>query len=311
MPVPPSHDGAAAASAPIDLRTVRALFRDPGRIADSAFLRQDIGARMRERMELIKLAPQSLLDAGCGPGSDFAALQAFYPEARVVGLDASPTMLAAASREQAATKTALRRILHAWLPRAGIEPSAPLLVCGDFAALPLRAAAVDLLWSNLALHWHPRPDQVFGEWHRVIRTDGLLMFSCFGPDTFKELRAAFAGIDAAPHTLPFVDMHDLGDMLVHAGFATPVMDMEIVTVTYESADRLLAEARAWGGNPLADRRRSLIGRKAWARIRDALEGMRRDDGRIPLTCEVVYGHAFRPAPSRTAEGETIIRFAGR
>jgi malonyl-CoA O-methyltransferase len=148
---------------------------------------------------------------------------------------------------------------------------------------------------------------VFVEWRRVLRTDGLLMFSCFGPDTFKELRTAFAAADGEPHTLPFVDMHDFGDMLVNAGFSTPVMDMETLTVTYSTVDKLMADVRAWGGNPLDSRRRSLFGRHAWKRVRDVLEQNRRPDGTIPLTFEVIYGHAFRPAPRATASGESIIR----
>jgi malonyl-CoA O-methyltransferase len=149
---------------------------------------------------------------------------------------------------------------------------------------------------------------VFAEWRRVLRVDGLLMFSNFGPDTFRELRAAFAAMDETPHTLPFVDMHDFGDQLVEAGFTTPVMDMEQITVTYDSADKLLADVRAFGGNPLATRRRGLVGRAAWQRMRDALEAGRRADGKLGLTFEVIYGHAFRPAPKTTAAGEAIVRF---
>src|SRR5207248_685226 len=128
------------------------------------------------------------------------------------------------------------------------------------------------------LHWHPQPDRVFAEWRRVLRVDGLLMFSSFGPDTFKELRAAFADMDQSPHALPFVDMHDFGDMLVNAGFSTPVMDMENITVTYESAHKLIADVRAWGGNPLSTRRRGLTGRYAWEKAMRALEENRRPDG---------------------------------
>jgi len=133
------------------------------------------------------------------------------------------------------------------------------------------------------------------------------MFSCFGPDTFKELRAAFAATDEMPHALSFVDMHDFGDMLVNVGFSTPVMDMETITVTYDSAEKLMADVRAWGGNPLLTRRRALLGRGAWRRVLQALDRLRRPDGKIPLTFEVIYGHAFRPAPRTTAAGEAIIR----
>lgn len=279
------------------------------RVAESAFLRREVAARMHERLALVKLAPQRVLDAGCGEGADLITLQRRFPEAQVLGLDASSGMLAAARDNHHAARSSVNRLLKKWLPpKAGIGFGVNTeLLCGDFSQLPFGLNAVDLVWSNLALHWHPQPDRVFAEWRRVLRVDGLLMFSCFGPDTFKELRTAFAAIDEMPHALPFVDMHDFGDMLVNAGFSTPVMDMETITVTYESVEKLMADVRAWGGNPLATRRRSLIGADAWKRVVDNFEKMRRPDGRIPLTFEVVYGHAFKPVPRVTAGGETIIR----
>lgn len=265
---------------------------------------------MHERLELVKIAPQRVLDLGCGEGADLSELQEHYPDAQVLGLDASPAMLAAAHARQAAALSSVNRLLTKWLPArmGGALAASPALLCGDFAQLPLGVNAADLVWSNLALHWHPQPDRVFAEWRRVLKVDGLLMFSCFGPDTFKELRAAFAQAgEAGASTLPFVDMHDFGDMLVNAGFSTPVMDMETITVTYDSVDKMMADARAHGGNPLTTRRRGLLGRNAWRRIRQTLEQSRRADGRMPLTFEVIYGHAFRPAPRTTAGGETIVR----
>ena len=224
------------------------------------------------------------------PGADLAMLQKDYPAAQIIGLDAAPAMLAAA--QAPAPGSGLKSMLNRLMPaKAGID-----LVCGDFGALPLGPNSVDLVWSNLALHWHPQPDRVFAEWRRVLRVEGLLMFSNFGPDTFRELRAAFAALDEAPHALPFVDMHDFGDQLVEAGFSTPVMDMEVITVTYDTPQALLADVRALGGNPLATRARGLVGRAAWQQMLDALERQRRPDGKLGLTFEVIYGHAFRPAP---------------
>jgi malonyl-CoA O-methyltransferase len=287
-------------SAPIDPARVRTLFADPARVAPSAFLRREIAGRMHERLGLVKLVPRRVLDAGCGAGADLAVLQQAYPAAQVLGVDAALAMTAAAP---VAARSLLSRLLPA---KAGID-----VLCGDFGNLPLAPNCVDLVWSNLALHWHAQPDRVFAEWRRVLRVDGLLMFSNFGPDTLRELRSAFATLDDGPHVLPFVDMHDFGDQLVEAGFSTPVMDMEVITVTYDTADALLADARALGGNPLATRRRGLIGRAAWQRVRQALEAQRRPDGKLTLSFEVIYGHAFRPAPRVTAQGEAIIRFAPR
>ena len=134
------------------------------------------------------------------------------------------------------------------------------------------------------------------------------MFSCFGPDSLKEVRHAFDAADQAPHTLPFVDMHDFGDMLVNAGFATPVMDMEVITLTYTTVGQLMKEVRALGGNPLQTRNKGLIGRAAWQRACEKLEQMRNEEGRIPLTLEIIYGHAFKPEAKRKNPGESIIKF---
>jgi malonyl-CoA O-methyltransferase len=265
---------------------------------------------MHERLSLVKIKPMHVLDAGCGEAADLPVLQEQYPEAHVLGIDASPAMLATASRRQASAMSSMNRLLTKWLPAkigAGLAPPSNLL-CGDFAQLPIKTGSIDLLWSNLALHWHPQPDRVFAEWRRALRVDGLLMFSCFGPDTFKEIRTAFSAVDAASHALSFVDMHDFGDMLVNAGFGTPVMDMETITVTYDSVEKLIVDVRAWGGNPLLTRRRGLLGRQEWKRVKEALDGNRRADGKIHLTFEVVYGHAFRPVSRTTATGEAIIRF---
>jgi malonyl-CoA O-methyltransferase len=299
-----SPQASSKMSAPIDLARVRSLFADPARVASADFLRREVASRMFERLELVKTAPRRVLDAGCGTGPDIAQLQTMYPAAQVLGVDASPRMLLqAAGGPGQAPRSFLSRLLPS---KAGVD-----FVCADFGNLPFGPNSIDLVWSNLALHWHPQPDRVFAEWRRTLRVDGLLMFCNFGPDTFRELRAAFAALDDAPHALPFVDMHDFGDQLVEAGFTTPVMDMETITVTYDTASALLADVRAFGGNPLATRRRGLVGRAAWGRMLAALEAGRHPDGKLHLTFEIVYGHAFRPAPKVTAAGEAIVRFQPR
>jgi malonyl-CoA O-methyltransferase len=294
-------------SAPIDLKRVRQLFSNVEKIHESDFLRREIAARMRDKLELVKIQPERVLDAGCGEGADLLQLQKRFTKAQVLGLDGSIEMLASAARAQMGAMGSVDRMLSKWLPSTFRSEPEVSLACGDFSRLALAGGSIDLVWSNLALHWHPQPDLVFAEWRRVLRTDGLLMFSCFGPDTLLELRQAFAAIDDVSHTLPFVDMHDFGDMLVNAGFATPVMDMEKLTLTYESVEKLFADVRALGGNPLLTRRQGLIGKRAYQALCDQLEAMRNADGRIPLTFEVIYGHAFKPIPTRLASGESIIR----
>jgi malonyl-CoA O-methyltransferase len=293
-------------SAPIDLARVRELFSNPARVAESNFLRREVAQRMHERLALVKIAPERVLDAGCGAGADLAVLQKTYPAAQIVGIDASAALLQAAQASAPGVRP-LSQLLSRLMPaKTGVD-----LLSGDFGHLPFGPNSIDLVWSNLALHWHPQPDKVFAEWRRVLRVEGLLMFSNFGPDTFRELRTAFAALDGTPHALPFVDMHDFGDQLVEAGFSTPVMDMEHITVTYDTAAALLADVRALGGNPLLTRRRGLVGRAAWQRMLAALEQQRRPDGKLGLTFEVIYGHAFRPVPKTTAAGEAIVRFQPR
>jgi malonyl-CoA O-methyltransferase len=300
MPVNPTEP---KKSAPIDLLCVRELFSQPARVQASDFLRREIAARMHERLQLVKIVPHRVLDAGCGPGADLAMLQKDFSSAQIIGLDAAPAMIKAA-QGPASRLAGLNHLMAKLLPaKSGID-----LMCGDLADLALAPDTIDLVWSNLALHWHPQADVVFAEWHRVLRANGLLMFSCFGPDTFKQIRSAFADAGLAPPVLPFVDMHDFGDMLVNVGFATPVLDMETITVTYASTQALLADVRALGGNPLASRRRGLMGKLAFQHMQDALESLRGPDGKLGLSFEIIYGHAFRPQPRMTRSGEAIIRF---
>lgn len=308
MPAFPNDSDPDRRIAPISVAAVRRLFSRTARYADSQFLRREIAARMFERLALIRLAPQRLLDAGCGEGEDLLGLQQAFPEAQLMGVDASPAMLAAAAASGEQSRSRTQKLIGRFLGRRPPGMHAAALACADFGRLPLPRASIDLLWSNLALHWHPQPHRVVMEWARVLRTDGLLMFSCFGPDTFAELRDAFAAHGLTGRVLPFVDLHDYGDMLVAAGMATPVMDMEKLTLTYTSVDKLLADVRAFGGNPLESRPRGLDGAQRWQRVRRTLEAARDSNGDIRLTIEVIYGHAFRPVPTTTSGGEQIVRF---
>lgn len=310
MSLPPNENESSQQIAPISLAHVRQLFAQPLRVAESQFLRREIAGRMFERLALIKTQPSRILDAGCGEGDDLLGLHQAFPQAALLGIDASSAMLAQARHASVQSVSGMQRLLaRLFASRAGAAQAASL-ACADFGQLPLLPASIDLLWSSLALHWHPQPHAVIREWARVLRTDGLLMFCCFGPDSLRELREAFAvaGDVDAGHVLPFVDLHDYGDMLVAAGFATPVMDMEKLTITYSTTDKLLADVRALGGNPLLNRGKGLYGRGVWQRMIDALMITRGLDGKLPLTIEVIYGHAFKPQARRTAAGESIIRF---
>ncbi len=183
----------------------------------------------------------------------------------------------------------------------------PQFACGDIAALPFAAGAFGLVWSNLALQWVSDPAKAIAEFHRVLEVGGLFVFTTFGPDTLKELRAAFAGVDAHPHVSRFVDMHDVGDLLVHAGFADPVMQMEMITLTYADASAMLRELKALGAtNAMQGRGRGLMGRERWHKALSALARARAAGQRIAATFEVIYGHAWKAAATRTAEGHAIV-----
>ena len=249
---------------------------------------------MLERLQYIVLAPDRILDAGCGDGHGARLLAGRYPGAHVVALDFAQPMLRAAS----GSDSWLRRVFR----RARVD-----YLCADFAATPLPAASVDLAWSNLALHCAGDPQPALKELRRVLKVGGLLMFSCFGPDTLKELKSAFAANEGAARVHSFIDMHDLGDMLSACGYSAPVMDMEMITLTYADVDKLLADLRASGQtNALTDRRRGLTGKDAFGAMRAAYEKLRRD-GRLPASFEIVYGHAWKPQQRVTEDGRAIVK----
>ena len=291
----------------IDPRAVRLHFaRAAATYDDAAVLQKEIGTRMSERLDVVKVAPVAVLDAGCGTGDAIAQLAVRYPDARHVALDFALPMLGVARVKAMLRRSALARIFSTFTGgRSGRDPD---FVCGDIAALPFVAGAFDLVWSNLVLQWVPDLPKALVEMNRVLRIGGLVTFSTFGPDTLKELRAAFAGVDRHAHVGRFTDMHDIGDMLVYAGFADPVMQMDLLTLTYADAPAMMRDLKAIGAtNATLARPRALMGRRRWERALAALETRRRD-GRIPATFEVIYGHAWKVAPRRTEEGHAIVRF---
>ncbi len=290
----------------LDPRAVRRAFARAAATYDAAaVLQHEVGRRMAARLDYIKVVPAAILDAGCGTGEAIGDLAARYPGAHIVALDLALPMVRAARDRVRRGRPLLRRLLRAALAAAG----APYFVCGDFGALPLRGAAFDLVWSNLALQWMSDLPRAIAEARRVLTVGGLFTFTTFGPDTLQEIRAAFARADGYTHTNRFVDMHDVGDLLVEAGFADPVMDMEQITLTYPDPVALMRELKALGAtNATRGRPHGLMGRKRWQRMLAALNATRRD-GRIPATFEVIYGHAWKGEPKRTAEGLPIVRLS--
>lgn len=277
----------------------------------AAVLQREVGRRMAERLALVKLQPATILDAGCGTGEALTELRARYPDAAILGVDIAANMLRAARRRAEAMQLPQRGGLARLLGARATPGGEVRFICGDIARLPLASGVVDLVWSNLVLHSVVAPLAVFAEFLRALRVGGLLLFTTFGPDTLKELRAAFSGVDGAAHVSRFIDMHDLGDMLVEAGFADPVMDAEVITLTYTDATAMMRELKATGAqNAARGRPRGMMGRERWKRVLAGLEPLRRE-GRLPATCEIVYGHAWKPAPRLAVDGRAIVRFERR
>lgn len=253
----------------------------------AAVLHAEVRGHLLERLELTDLAPRVIIDAGAGTGHASRALARRYPKSRVVAVDISLGMLRAAAR---------RRFWR--------KPFARL--CASAEQLPLADGSVDLILSNLMLQWCD-PERVFGEFRRVLAPRGFLSFTSLGPDTLRELRAAWRQVDSQLRVQGFLDMHDVGDALVRAGFAAPVLDVERYTLTYPDVRRLAADLKAAGSrNALSGRLKALTGPRRFAALEAAYEAYRRE-GRLPATYEVVYGQAWAPlAASRRHGGEESI-----
>ena len=281
----------------VDQRQVQRNFARAASCYDEvAVLQREVGTRMLERLDYVRIEPERVLDLGCGTGASLTALHERYPEALLIGADLSAPMLRVGQRQ----RSRLRWLLPF------LRGHRPLLVAAEATALPLKPLSIGLLWSNLMLHWLDDPLAAFREANRLLEVGGLLMFSTFGPDTLQELRSSFR--DGYAHTQRFTDLHDYGDMLLECGFADPVMDAEVLTITYASFDDLLDDLRRSGSAcAMQARHRGLMGRSAWAAARAAYDQLKRD-GRLPATVEVVYGHAWKSQPKKSADGRTIVRF---
>jgi len=279
----------------IDKREARRAFNRAASNYDaSAVLQREVCTRMLERLDYIKLQPARILDAGSGTGWAARQLGERYKGADIVALDFAIGMLQAAR----GTSNWWKKLFSATQQR---------FLCADVEAMPLAFNSMDMVWSNLALQWCNDLPATFVELSRVIKTDGLVMFSTFGPDTLKELRTAFDGVDGYNHVNRFADMHDIGDMLVAAGFADPVMEMEKITLTYNDVKAVMQDLRSIGAhNATAGRAPGMMGKAKWAHIARNYETLRRD-GKLPATFEVIYGHAWKVLPKKTADGRSIIQ----
>jgi malonyl-CoA O-methyltransferase len=289
------------ASSELDPKAVRRQFqrRVDGQPGDD-FVAREVERALLQRLEPVRLEPAVVLDAGCGQGAGLLALKKRYPQAQLVGLDFATARLA---RAQALLTPQGSGFLARWRSRRA-SPLASL-VAADLAALPLASSSVDLIWSNLAFHWFSDPAQVLAQWYRVIRPGGLLTFSCLGVDTLGGLRRLGARF------MRFADMHDIGDALVQAGFAEPVMDVDYLAVTWREADAALRDLHALGGNALSARFRGLLTAHHRAQWLAALEALRGADGLIRLELELVFGHAWCGPQKRLPAGLAPVRMVPR
>ena len=257
----------------------------------AAVLAGEVGRRMAERLDYVKVDPHCMADIGCATGNGIRALIKRYPGALPLAIDFARPMLVELIRKTS------------WSSR--LTRHAPRPINADVGRLPVKTGTLGLVWSNLMLHWLEDPAPAFAEVHRTLATEGLLTFSMLGPDTLKELRLACLACNFEPPLRRFLDMHDVGDLLVATGFADPVMDMEIITMTYDNPLGLLRDQRQLGV------RNALLGPwRDWRRVFKAWAASKQE-GRLSASFEIVYGHAWKPQPKNIADGRTIVRFGPR
>lgn len=281
---------AEAAGRLLDEAAVDAALRRLVRAPEPPWLHAEVARRMAQRLDIVKLQPATVIDWWGYVGAGGALLDAAYPKARRIIVEPSDALV---QRSLAAAQAPW------WTARRWARP---VEVRRDDPA----PGAAQLLWANMMLHAVADPPALLARWQRLLSADGFVMFSSFGPDTLRELRGLYARLGWPPPTPAFVDMHDLGDMLVQAGFADPVMDQETLTLTWERPETLLAELRSLGGNASPLRGPGLRTPRWRGRLHAALQTLAGADGRLQASFEIVYGHAFKAAPRAGLRGETAV-----
>ncbi len=256
-----------------------------------AALQRMVVDNMIDSLDIIRVAPKTILDIGAGTGYCARSLERLFPRAQTILLDLSPSMLAYASSKD-----------NRWRKRQRY-------LCADAESLPIADGTIDFVFSSLTFQWCNDLDKLFAECRRILKPEGLLLFSSLGPDTLRELRGAWAAVDQSPHINQFIDMHDVGDAMIRAGFASPVLECDMTTVNYDDVFGVMRDLRGIGAvNALSGRRRGLSTPRTIKRMSAHYEAHRRD-GKLPATYEIVYGHAWCPDPgSRAQDGSTVATF---
>lgn len=261
-----------------------------------AFIQKEIGARLLERLSLIKIPPKTILDVGAGTGFLTRQLQQTFPQSRIIGLDLAQGMTCYAQRKQS------------WR----LWQNQPQYICGDMEMLPFASSSFDLIFSNFTLQWSFALNQVFAEFKRILKPNGLLFFSTVGPKTLYELRQSWATADSFTHVNSFLDLHDIGDLLLNTHFSSPVMDMEMLTIHYQHVKQLLADLKATGArNMNLTRAKGLTSKSQLEQMTAAYQTFKQPDGLLPATFEVIYGHAWQPHTALYRQGQDgMIRIPG-
>lgn len=260
-----------------------------------AFIQKEIGKRLLDRLDLMKNPPLAILDVGAGTGFITRQLQNKFPKSRLYGLDLAQGMMNYAKSKQP------------WQ----IWNKKPFYICGDMEFLPFANNSFDLIFSNFTLQWSCALGKVFAEFKRILKPKGMLLFSTLGPQTLYELRNSWAKADNFTHVNDFLDMHDSGDLLLNTNFAHPVMDMEMITITYPRVEHLLKDLKATGArNMNLKRPPGCISKNKFLQMLNAYETFKQPDGLYPATFEVIYGHAWRETALHRQEQDGVVRIPG-
>jgi len=262
-----------------DKHDIRAAFEaSAGRYDEVAFVQREVASRLLERLDLLKMTPATILDLGSGTGHCTEALAERYPDARIVALDLAESMLHHARRRFSRWQRFRKK--HGF-------------VSGDAESLPFADNSFDMLFSNLTVQWCGDLEQTFSEFRRVLKPGGVLFYTTLGPDTLRELRASWAEVDERVHVNTFLDLHDVGDAMIRARLAEPVMDMEHITLTYRESITLMRDLKELGAhNVNPGRQQGLTGPRKLKAVMQAYERFRQNDGLLPATYEIIYGHAW-------------------
>ena len=244
----------------------------------AAIVQQEICDRALERLQMLKLEPSTILDIGSGTGKSVRGLQTQFPKSHVIASDVAMPMLMYLNQMQ-----------------ASLQHKASI-VCCDAEKLSIKDESVDLIFSTSTFQWCEDLNLVFTECLRILKPDGVLVFTSFGPDTLKELRQSWACVDQQDHVHQFIDMHYIGDLLLANNYTDPVVDMELITIEYQHVRQLLKDLKDTGSRSKFDIEENnfssgLMGKNKFQQFEVAYESHRQNNGLLPASYEIIYGYA--------------------